>query len=117
MVFNKPFSFSNFQELLQARTLDWTCEAGYTWEEWIQTEGFLMMWMYRVDSTDVLRRSVIKRETQWNGFENKSCISVNSFCDSKNNRYEEKQHFVRFAQYLHKSPELIIMGYTKKKFV
>lgn len=101
MVFNKPFSFSNFQELLQARTLDWTCEAGYTWEEWIQTEGFLMMWMYRVDSTDVLRRSVIKRETQWNGFENKSCISVNSFCDSKNNRYEEKQHFVRFAQYLH----------------
>lgn len=73
-----------------------------------------MMWMYRVDSTDVLRRSVINRETQWNGFENKSCISVNSFCDSKNNRYEEKQHFVRFAQYLHKSPELIIMGYTKK---
>lgn len=59
-----------------------------------------MMWMYRVDSTDVLRRSVIKRETQWNGFENKSCISANSFCDSKNNRYEEKQHFVRFAQYL-----------------
>lgn len=74
-----------------------------------------MMWMYRVDSTDVLRRSVIKRETWWNGFENKSCISVNSFCDSKNNRYEEKQHFVRFGQYLHKSPELIIMGYTKKK--
>lgn len=48
------------------------------------------MWMYRVDFTDVLRRLVIKREIRWNGFENKFCIFVNSFCDSKNNRYEEK---------------------------